>query len=314
VTHRETIAGLVSVNMPFFNTRQSFLVEAIESVQAQTYDSWELILIDDGSDLAVSDIAKDYAAGYPDKIRYIEHDRHRNLGISASRNAGLSVAKGEYIAFLDSDDVWSENQLEEQVQLFCDHPEAGMVLGNTLYWASWPGGDQESSLDRVYDLITRTPQLVTPPNMLRYCLEGRSISPCMTSVMVRSGVIEDGAPFEEEFTGHYEDQVFLAKIWANSSVYVVDRLWGKYRQHSRSVTADGDNSQVAANWRLKYLTWLTSYLSENDLQGTRVWRALRLQILMFHHEWVRRLVQKWREARRLSHKRVRQIRSQSGAA
>jgi glycosyltransferase involved in cell wall biosynthesis len=314
LTHRETIAGLVSVNMPFFNTRESFLVEAIESVKTQTYDSWELILIDDGSDRPLSDFAKDFAATHLGKIRYLEHDQHRNLGISASRNLGLSAARGEFIAFLDADDVWGEHQLEEQVELLRDHPGVGMVFGNTLYWSSWPGSTRESKLDRVYDLILRTPRLVTPPNMLRYYLEGRSITPCMTGVVVRRGVIEDGVLFEEDFTGHYEDQVFLAKVWANYSVYVVDRLWGKYRQHSDSVTADGDDSLVASEWRLKYLRWLSQYLTENNLQRTSVWRALRLQLLMSQYEWIRRSVLMWREIRRLCHKKARQMWSRVGAA
>ena len=143
-------AGLVSIVMPFFNTREAFLVEAVDSIRNQTYENWELLLIDDGSDAALSKIAKGVARGQPDRIRYLEHDQHRNLGISASRNRGILAARGEYIAFLDADDVWDAHQLEEQVELLLLRPEAAMLYGNTIYWRSWESRPDESKRDICY--------------------------------------------------------------------------------------------------------------------------------------------------------------------
>jgi glycosyltransferase involved in cell wall biosynthesis len=291
--------GLVSVNMPFFNTRESFIREAVQSVQKQTYEHWELILVDDGSRASVSAVAHEISDRFPLKIKCLEHEGHRNLGISASRNLGLAASSGEFIAFLDSDDVWDESQLEEQVALMRQHPDAGMVFGNTLYWASWPGSDQVSMHDKTYDLILQTPKLVKPPDMLKFYLQGKAITPCMTSVMIRSNALNSNCPFEEEFTGHYEDQVFLAKIWANHSVYVSGRIWGKYRQHNESVTADGDETRYANSWRVRYLRWLEKYLTTINLRGTAVWRALRIQLWMSQFEFFGRVVRAWREKRRL---------------
>jgi glycosyltransferase involved in cell wall biosynthesis len=84
-------------------------------VLAQTYDSWELMLVDDGSADGSTDIALRYAKQYPKKVRYFEHDGHQNRGASASRNLGISHAKGHYVAFLDADDVWLPHKLEQQV-------------------------------------------------------------------------------------------------------------------------------------------------------------------------------------------------------
>jgi len=314
VSGQGTVTGLVSIIMPFLDTRESFLLEAVESVRTQTYDEWEIILIDDGSDAPIGEIAKSLAHNDPRRITYLEHDEHRHLGISASRNLGLSIAKGEFIAFLDSDDVWDEHQLEEQVELLSEHPEAGMLFGNTLYWSSWPGSTQASKRDLQYDLILRTPQLIAPPNMLKFYLQGRAITPCMTSVIIRHSVIQPNEAFEEDFTGHYEDQVFLAKVWTHNSVYVVNRVWGKYRQHEDSTTADGDDSALANTWRVKYLHWLSLYLARNNLKGTAVWRALRLQLWMSQSRWFRRSILMWREARRLSHRRCRQVLARFSAA
>src|SRR5262245_48750717 len=94
----------VSVLTVFLNAER-FLQEAIESVLAQTYGDWELLLVDDGSTDGGSGLARSYAERYPHKVVYLNHGNHSNLGISASQNLGISRARGEYIAFLDSDDV-----------------------------------------------------------------------------------------------------------------------------------------------------------------------------------------------------------------
>src|SRR6478672_466011 len=110
------ISPLVSSIIIFFNA-EKFFEEAIESVLAQTYGNWELILADDGSTDGSTAIALRYAQQYPEKIRYVEHEGHQNCGMSATRNLGICHAKGEYIAFLDADDVWFPYKLEQQVEI-----------------------------------------------------------------------------------------------------------------------------------------------------------------------------------------------------
>jgi glycosyltransferase involved in cell wall biosynthesis len=95
----------VSVIVCFLN-EERFLAEAVESVLGQSFTDWELILVDDGSTDGSSAIARGLAATSPDRIACIDHADHRNLGLSASRNAGLSHARGRYVAFLDADDAW----------------------------------------------------------------------------------------------------------------------------------------------------------------------------------------------------------------
>src|SRR5262249_6096994 len=104
--HAVTEHPLVSVVTPFWNAR-SFIAEAIESVLAQEFQSWELLLVDDGATDGSTDIARDYAGRFPEKIRYLEHEGHANRGSSCARNLGIRDAKGAYIAFLDADDVWT---------------------------------------------------------------------------------------------------------------------------------------------------------------------------------------------------------------
>ena len=303
VTTGATVQGLVSVIMPFLNIQESFFLEAVESIKQQTYDNWELILIDDGSEDACSTIAKRIADEQPARIKYIDHHRHRNLGISASRNQGLSIAKGEYIAFLDADDVWSTEQLAEQVDLLNHHPEAAMLYGNTTYWRSWNTDLERAGRDFQYKLGLPTPQLYEPPKILKLILQRRAISPCMTSVLVRRQVFLDDICFEEEFREHYEDQVFLAKIFTRYPIYVSDRCWGRYRQHRESLTGDGDDSNRAKAWRLTYLLWLSDYLDQKKLNGTSVWYALKLELWMLQN----RRAEKVTESIRLWKRRLRKV-------
>src|SRR2546427_10186945 len=96
---------LVSVVIIFWNAER-FLQEAFASVFAQTYPTWELLLVDDGSSDESTAIAQRYVEHHPGQVRYLEHPGHANRGMSASRNVGIRHARGPYIAFLDADDVW----------------------------------------------------------------------------------------------------------------------------------------------------------------------------------------------------------------
>ena len=106
---------LVTVIIPTYN-RASFLKEAIDSVLSQTYRNFELIVVDDGS----TDGTSELLLSYGHKIKVI---KKANKGPSASRNRGIKAAKGDWIAFLDSDDVWKPYKLEKQVQFIKDNPE-----------------------------------------------------------------------------------------------------------------------------------------------------------------------------------------------
>jgi glycosyltransferase involved in cell wall biosynthesis len=124
---------LVSVIVPFFNSER-FIQETIASVFAQTYDRWELLLVDDGSTDRSQTIAKNFEREYPDRIRYLHHADRQNRGCSASRNLGIDNARGEYIAFLDADDVWLPDKLSRQVDILESQPAAAMVYGKYLVW------------------------------------------------------------------------------------------------------------------------------------------------------------------------------------
>jgi glycosyltransferase involved in cell wall biosynthesis len=113
----------VSVIIPTYN-RASLLRHAIESVLGQTYDDYELIIVDDGS---TDNTAEVVARNSSDKIIYVHQ---QNRGRSAARNHGIRIATGEYIAFLDSDDMFLSAKLESQVKVLDDNPAIGLVYSH----------------------------------------------------------------------------------------------------------------------------------------------------------------------------------------
>ena len=104
---------LVSVVMIFLN-EERFIEEAIETILAQSYPRWELLLVDDGSTDQSTAVARSYADRHKDNITYLSHPNNENRGMSASRNLGIRHSRGEFVAFLDADDVWFSYTLARQ--------------------------------------------------------------------------------------------------------------------------------------------------------------------------------------------------------
>ena len=111
---------MFSVIMPVYNG-EKFIDDAVSSVCAQTYDNWELIIVNDGSKDNTADVLKKYEINSQIKIIHKE-----NGGVSVARNTAISASKGEYIVFLDADDVWHKNHLEVMNELITEYPDAGL--------------------------------------------------------------------------------------------------------------------------------------------------------------------------------------------
>ena len=110
------VPGKVSVIMPAYNCAR-YVSEAIDSVLKQTYTDLELLVIDDSSDDDTFAVVEMYEARDV-RVRGIKNPK--NIGVAATRNRGIEIATGEYIAFLDADDVWIENKIEKQLQILLE--------------------------------------------------------------------------------------------------------------------------------------------------------------------------------------------------
>jgi teichuronic acid biosynthesis glycosyltransferase TuaG len=105
--------ALVSIVMPAYNC-EKYVVEAINSVLAQTYRNWELLVLDDGSKDKTLQIIEEFSQK-DSRIKALPNGK--NMGVSATRNRGIELASGEWIAFLDSDDMWKPEKLEKQFEI-----------------------------------------------------------------------------------------------------------------------------------------------------------------------------------------------------
>ncbi|MGR7024933.1 glycosyltransferase family 2 protein [Geodermatophilus sp. URMC 62] len=249
-----------SVIIIFFNA-DDFIDEAITSVMAQTVDDFELLLCDDGSEDSSTAIAVGWAARHPDKVRHLSHERHANRGMSATRNLGIRAARGEFIAFLDADDVWRPGKLAEQLAVLDAHPEVGMVCGTVRYWRSWAGGEDEVvPTGHVRGRVVRPPET----SLAVYPL-GEAPAPCPSDMLLRRAAVESVGGFEEHFSGvrqMYEDQGFLSKLYLRWPVYFADDVWLDYRQHSASFVATVHGQGGYDEARSYFLTWFDRYLAE----------------------------------------------------
>jgi glycosyltransferase involved in cell wall biosynthesis len=126
----------VSIVTPFLNG-DDYMAEAVESVLAQDFKDWELILVDDGSTDASPAVAADLARRHSN-VHLVSHPKHQNRGLAASRIRGSDHATGEYLMFLDHDDVLFPDALSSMVRVLDENRQAAAVFALTVFWAFDP--------------------------------------------------------------------------------------------------------------------------------------------------------------------------------
>lgn len=258
----------VSVVMIFLDAER-FIEEAIESIRAQRLTDWELILVDDGSIDGSAAIARRYGAEDPARIRYLHHPHRENRGMSASRNLGIRLAHGEFLAFLDADDVSTPDQLLHQVAELEAHPEAEAVYGCLRIWNSWPGNPDKATKDYITG-PTRPPGMVMqPPEGLKVLTRPHFFGIC--SIMLRRDFVVGIGGFEEEFRDLHEDTVFHTKVFANAPVLISASCWAWYRQHPGSTVR---KSHSSVRWHIeeavRYGKWRSTYLARQAIDDDEV--------------------------------------------
>lgn len=279
-------APRVSVIIIFFNA-EPFIGEAIQSVFDQTWADWELLLVNDGSADGSALVARYYAGRYPNRVRYLAHAGHQNRGMSASRNLGIQHAKGDYIAFLDADDVWYPRTLADQVAILATCHEAALVYGPIEWWHSWTGRPEDRECDHVENLGLPADRVIRPPRLLSLFLQDKAAVP--SGLLVRRETFRCVGGFEEAFRGEYEDQVFCAKVCLNLPVFAASACWYRYRQHPASCVSIGQQTRRSAAARLAFLNWLSTYLLQQGIQDRALWQSLQSELWPYHHPTLHRL-------------------------
>ena len=177
---------LVSVIIPTYN-RCDLLKDAVESVLKQTFEGFELIIVDDGSTDATSSMLAAYVGD--SRVRYV-HQEHAGTSAGAARNKGLAAATGRYLAFLDSDDLWLPEKIERQVAAMQANPGIGVVY--CAYFAQ----EVDSKRSVISEIVVRR-----PPQQHRTLYEDllyrNVISGSASSVLIRAECFSRAGPFKE---------------------------------------------------------------------------------------------------------------------
>jgi glycosyltransferase involved in cell wall biosynthesis len=286
---------LVSAIVIFLNG-ETYLKEAIESILAQTYGHWELLLVDDGSTDHSMAIAQQYAQQNPGKVRYLEHEGHQNRGMSATRNLGIANSKGEFIAFLDADDIWLPQKLEIQVAAFNTCPKAGMVVNSTKYWYSWTGNAVDQTRDYLRKIGVPSNECYEPPTLLSRLLRNEVNAPATCSILIRRSLVDQVGGFEESFRGLFEDRAFFSKVYLKIPVFVISECLDWYRQHQNSACyleqRNGRyNPYKPSQSHFTFLQWLEHYLLQEGIEDREVWQALRISFLPYKNPPLHHLYQ-----------------------
>ncbi|MEJ1932918.1 glycosyltransferase [Nostoc sp. NIES-2111] len=273
---------LVTIITPILNARP-FLAEAVESVLAQTFPDWELILIDDGSTDGSLELARSLAKQHGQRIRTFVASEHGRKGAAAARNLGIEKAQGKYLAFLDADDVFEPHKLEVQSAILESDNSLGMVYGPTRWW--WPDSPKQDWTERPG---VPTERIYEPPDLVRRVLLGRWPDiPCTCGVMVRRSAVMAVHGFDDCFS-LYEDQTLWAKLFLREKTYVSRHVLSRYRQHARSTSAlaaaGGEYDQMGLHpAQLAFLRWLREYAASQK-QGSAISRQLTRAILPYEAE------------------------------
>ena len=287
----------VSVITPFLDPDPRFLAEAVESVLAQSFQSWELLLVNDGSGPEATREAEEWAARHPDRIQVLAHSDRGNRGPPATRNLGLAHSRGELVAFLDADDVWLPRRLQTHVELLDAHPGVAMVYGPTLYWRSWDGGDA-GDFTPALGVPTHTP--LDPRALLVHLVSGAVAVPCPTSTTCRTETVRRVKGFVDPFPWPTEDQAFYVRMLLAEPALATNEVLDRYRQHP-SATTSNPRPADEARWRAEFLLWVRSYVRESGVQLPKLERTVRTELWALDHPRGARLLRGLRSLRRRLH-------------
>lgn len=212
-SHIDSYANLVSIITPAFNSGR-FIAETIQSVQNQSYQSWEMIIVDDCSDDSTEEIVHSFKKN-DDRIKYFRNSSTK--GAAFSRNLAVGMAKGKWIAFLDSDDLWHPHKLEKQLDF---------MLKNNYHFSYTEYSEINDKSEEIGRLISG-PKVISKNMMLAFCWPG-----CLT-VMYDAHLMRH---IEFPDIKINEDYAFWIKISEKTNCYLLDENLAKYRRHQSSLS------------------------------------------------------------------------------
>lgn len=229
-----TLKPRVSVVLPAYNVRDH-IGEAIQSVYAQDFKGLEIIVVDDGS----KDGTADFVEGeYPD-VRVF---RKPNGGAATARNMGMREARGEYIAFLDADDVWLPGKLRAQIDYMDKHPSVGLVCSGFSFWTAGENGHFPDPLT-VHKAVVDSE---VEPDHAGWGYHKLLLSNYVwTSTVVLRRSLIGTVGYYDEGLRLGQDYDYWLRASRESEIHRLGAVMALYRRHGGSATARGHGTNHA---------------------------------------------------------------------
>ena len=218
---------LVSVIVTAFNSER-FITDAIESVKSQSYKNWEILVIDDCSTDRTLELCEQQASGfYKDRIKIFRLSCNSGLP-AVTRNFGMRKANGEYIAFLDSDDLWLPDKLFKQVSLLEENNSVYLCYARAFLKSGVAPVDN----NRIYP----NKEIMRKGRIFNYLFLSKNFIPCLT-VLIRNKGDEKGYYFDEDKRLRAnEDHDLWLRISLNEEVDFIEEPLGIYRMHENHIS------------------------------------------------------------------------------
>lgn len=243
---------LVSIIMPSFNTGK-YIDKSIESVLAQTYKNWELIIVDDFSTDNTDEVVEKYINDK--RIRYLKNDN--NSGAAVSRNRALMEAKGKWIAFLDSDDLWMPDKLMLQIKFM---KKNNYHFSYTNYIEIDENGNENG-------IRLTGPKKISKAGMFNYCWPG-----CLTVM------------YDREYVGLIQiadikknnDYAMWLKVCKKSDCYLMNKILASYRK-GRTGSVSNHSIKTMIAWHYKLF-----HYAEDQCSGIAIINTVRNMVFGFY--------------------------------
>lgn len=221
------IQPLVSIITPIYNG-EKYLAKTIDSVLAQSYENFELIIINDGSTDQSKAVVKHYLKD--PRIHYFEQ---KNAGVANARNAGIKIAKGDFIALIDQDDIWLTHKLQHQVDYLLNHPDCALVHSQIQF------------IDAT-DEILPTPDWNWVVETSGHSLEALFLHNRIATftALIRKSALEDVGIFRETFAPSDDWDLWL-RIARKYELGFIPDICGYYRLHENNESKNLQRMQLA---------------------------------------------------------------------
>lgn len=236
--------AVVSIIVPIYN-KEKRLKEAIESIRRQTFEDWELILINDGS----TDKSNEIAIYYENLDFRVKYHEQKNNGVSFTRNKGISLSQGKYVTFLDADDIWNEKFLEKM--LFSIGSDNICYCGH--YYVS--------------DIIKKSKMKFSEGDILLNYINNIT-TPNTNSWLIKKEYLDK---FDIRFPTEYswgEDMIFFSKVLLNDkNVKFANEYLTEYHISNTNCLSENNIDKIEKD--IKWMQVVKTYILENELDSNR---------------------------------------------